>query len=112
MDVPLNEDVANVAREVLKRYEKAGGKVDHIKITHNLAEAAKVSRIKGAKVCYAWKASTLQPWEFTAHIMRENLENGLNLQIYTVAKSITKARSGLTSESFRRTAETSLATQS
>lgn len=90
LDVPLDEDVATVAREVFERYRDAGGKVDHISVTHDPVEAARVSRLKNAKACYAWKASTLQPWKLTAHIMRENLDNGASLQTYTVAKSITK----------------------
>jgi glycine/D-amino acid oxidase-like deaminating enzyme len=42
-----------------------------------------ISRIKDAQACYAWPASTLQPWKLTAHIMRDNLKNGVNLQTYT-----------------------------
>jgi glycine/D-amino acid oxidase-like deaminating enzyme len=94
LDVPLDEEVAKVAKEVFDRYQKAGGKVDHIKVTHDPAEAVKISRLKNAKACYAWKASTLQPWKLTAHIMRDNLEKGANLQTYTVARSITKNQTG------------------
>jgi glycine/D-amino acid oxidase-like deaminating enzyme len=94
MDVPLDEEVAKVAKEVFDRYRDAGGKVDHIQVTHDPAEAAKITRIKGAKACYSWKASTLQPWKLTAHIMRENLKKGASLQTNTVANSITKDELG------------------
>ncbi|CAO2658539.1 Nn.00g062620.m01.CDS01 [Neocucurbitaria sp. VM-36] len=94
LDVPLDDEVAELARDVFERYAKAGGKVDHIKVTHDPAKAAKISRIQGAKACYSWQASTLQPWKLTAHIMRENLMNGANLQTHTVAQSISKDKSG------------------
>jgi glycine/D-amino acid oxidase-like deaminating enzyme len=94
LDVPVDEEVAKVAKEMFEKYADAGGKVDHIKVTHNPEEAAKISRIKSAKACYAWKASTLQPWKLTAHIMRNNIKKGVNLQTYTVAKSITTDESG------------------
>lgn len=91
LDVPVDDEVARLAKEVFERYREAGGKVDHIKVTHDHADAARVSRIKDAKACYAWQASTLQPWKLTAHVMRNNLEKGVNLQTYTVATSIKKA---------------------
>jgi glycine/D-amino acid oxidase-like deaminating enzyme len=90
LDVPVDEEVAKVAKEVFERYREAGGKVDHIKVTQDPVEAARISRIKGAKASYAWKASTLQPWKLTAHVMRENLKNGANLQTYTAARTIIK----------------------
>ncbi|KZM23620.1 uncharacterized protein EKO05_0007458 [Ascochyta rabiei] len=94
LDVPVDDEVAKVAKETFDRYREAGGKVDHIKVTQDPAEAARRSRIKYAKACYAWQASTLQPWKLTAHIMRENLESGANLQTYTVATSISEATEG------------------
>lgn len=94
LDVPVDDDVAMVAKEVFERYKGAGGKVDHIKVTNNATEAAHISRIKTAKACYAWQASTLQPWKLTAHIMRENLKSGANLQTYTVAISVSEAIEG------------------
>ena len=94
LDVPLDDEVAKLAREVFERYASVGGKVDHIKVTQDPTEAAKRSRIKGAKACYSWQASTLQPWKLTAHIMRENLKRGANLQTYTVATSISKDETG------------------
>jgi glycine/D-amino acid oxidase-like deaminating enzyme len=93
MDVPLDEEVAKTAKEVFERYQEAGGKVDHIQVTHDPAEAAKISKLKSAKACYAWKASTLQPWKLTAHIMRKNLDQGVNLQTHTMARSVTKGDS-------------------
>ncbi|RYE00557.1 MAG: FAD-binding oxidoreductase [Sphingobacteriales bacterium] len=50
--------------------------------------------MKSAKACYAWKASTLQPWKLTAHIMRDNIAKGANLQTYTAANTITKDDTG------------------
>ncbi|KAF2441765.1 DAO-domain-containing protein [Karstenula rhodostoma CBS 690.94] len=93
-DVPLDDDVAKIAKECFERYRDLGGKVDHIKVTHDPVKAARISRIKNAKACYSWNASTLQPWKLTAHIMRENLKNGVNLQTYTLAKSIAADSSG------------------
>ncbi|KAJ4357796.1 uncharacterized protein N0V89_002372 [Didymosphaeria variabile] len=87
-DVPLDDDVAKVAKECFERYRDLGGRVEHIKVTHDPAEAVRISRIKKAKACYAWHASTLQPWKLTAHIMRENLKNGIHLQTYTLAKNV------------------------
>lgn len=94
MDVPIDEEVAKVAKEMFERYVDAGGKVDHLIVTSDPVEAAKLSGIKNAKACYSWKASTLQPWKLTAHIMRNNLDKGINLQTYTVARSIVQDRSG------------------
>jgi glycine/D-amino acid oxidase-like deaminating enzyme len=79
-----------MAKEVFERYAEAGGKVEHIKVTHDPVEAAKKSRIRSAKACYAWQASTLQPWKLTAHIKRENITNGANLQTYATAKSVSE----------------------
>ncbi|KAF2690895.1 DAO-domain-containing protein [Lentithecium fluviatile CBS 122367] len=88
LDVPLDVEVAKTGREVFERYRSLGGKVDHIRVTDDPAEAFKVTRIKTAKACYAWQASTLQPWKLTAHIMRDNLKKGVNLQTHTVAISV------------------------
>ncbi|KAL1612377.1 hypothetical protein SLS60_000603 [Paraconiothyrium brasiliense] len=87
-DVPLDDDVANVAKECFERYRDLGGRVEHIEVTHDPAEAVRRSRIKNAKACYAWHASTLQPWKLTAHIMKENLKRGIHLQTYTLAKKV------------------------
>ena len=88
LDVPLDEEVAKIAKEIFERYAEAGGKVDHIQVTHDPVEAAQKSRIKNAKACYSWQASTLQPWKLTAHIMRDNISKGANLQTHTTANSI------------------------
>lgn len=94
LDVPVDDEVARLAKEVFERYREAGGKVDRITVTQEPADAARVSGVKNAKACYAWQASTLQPWKLTAHVMRNNLEKGANLQTYTVATSVTKATGG------------------
>ncbi|ORY11139.1 FAD dependent oxidoreductase-domain-containing protein [Clohesyomyces aquaticus] len=92
-DVPLDHEVAKIAKEMFDRYVEVGGKVDHIKVTQDPVEAAKVSRIKSAKACYAWPASTLQPWKLTASIMRDNINHGANLQTFTVAQSVVESPS-------------------
>ncbi|KAF3036974.1 hypothetical protein E8E12_008379 [Didymella heteroderae] len=94
MDVPIDDKVARLSKEIFDRYEEAGGRIDHVKVTQDPVEAARITRIKDAKACYAWQASTLQPWKLTAHIMRGNVETGANLQTYTVAKSVTKSAGG------------------
>ncbi|KAL3453240.1 FAD dependent oxidoreductase-domain-containing protein [Aspergillus insuetus] len=88
LDVPVTPEVAATAKTNFERYKAAGGKVDHIKVTHDPATAAEISQIKDAQACYAWTASTLYPWKLTAHIMRENLKKGINLQTRTKATSV------------------------
>ncbi|KAL4995649.1 FAD dependent oxidoreductase-domain-containing protein [Aspergillus recurvatus] len=83
LDVPTTPDVAAIAKRNFEWFQAAGGKVDHIKVTHDPTEASKISHIRDAQACYAWSASTLYPWKLTAHIMRENLERGVNLQTRT-----------------------------
>ncbi|KAH6639729.1 FAD dependent oxidoreductase-domain-containing protein [Boeremia exigua] len=94
LDVPVDDEVARLAKEVFDRYKEAGGRTNHIKVTQDPADAARVSRIKDAKACYAWPASTLQPWKLTAHVMRNNIKAGANLQTYTTATSISEATEG------------------
>ncbi|KAJ4378376.1 hypothetical protein N0V86_006077 [Didymella sp. IMI 355093] len=94
LDVPVDDEVARLAKEVFDRYKEAGGRVDHIKSTQEPGEAAQITRINDAKACYAWQASTLQPWKLTAHVMRDNLMKGANLQTYTVATSVTGSDRG------------------
>jgi glycine/D-amino acid oxidase-like deaminating enzyme len=90
LDVPTTPEVANDAKGVFDAFKDAGGKIDQIKVTQDPTEAAEISRIKDAQVCYAWPASTLQPWKLTAHIMRDNLKNGINLQTNTTFTQIIK----------------------
>ncbi|KAJ4303520.1 hypothetical protein N0V90_002416 [Kalmusia sp. IMI 367209] len=44
LDVPISRDAADLARLSFERYKAAGGRVDHIKVTHDPAEAARVRR--------------------------------------------------------------------
>ncbi|KAL6238259.1 hypothetical protein BDW75DRAFT_228082 [Aspergillus navahoensis] len=85
LDVPITPDVAAIAKKNFERFQAAGGKVDHVKVTHDPTEASKISHIKDAQACYAWPAPTLYPWKLTAHIMRGNLRRGVNLQTRTKA---------------------------
>ncbi|KAL4748649.1 hypothetical protein BDW72DRAFT_205452 [Aspergillus terricola var. indicus] len=91
LDVPTTPDVAAVAKRNFERFQATGGKVDHVKSTHDPTEASRfISRIKDAQACYAWSASTLYPWKLTAHIMRDNLQKGVNLQTRTKVTQIIK----------------------
>ncbi|KAL2825000.1 FAD dependent oxidoreductase [Aspergillus cavernicola] len=88
LDVPVTPEVADATKKNFERFKAVGGKVDHIKVTHDPPIAAEISRIRDALACYAWPASTLYPWKLTAHIMRENLEKGVNLQTRTKVTSV------------------------
>ncbi|KAH8881112.1 DAO-domain-containing protein [Thozetella sp. PMI_491] len=94
LDVPMTQEVAAAAKDNFDRFKAAGGKTDHIKVTLDPTEASKISRLKGAQACYAWPASTLQPWKLTAHIMGRNLEKGpnLNLQTRTLVKKVVPSK--------------------
>ncbi|KAH7177066.1 FAD dependent oxidoreductase [Dactylonectria macrodidyma] len=94
LDVPVTPEVADVAKNHFERFKAAGGKVDHIRVTHDPTEAVKLSRIKDAQACYAWPASTLHPWKLSAHIMHENLKKGVNLQTHTKATRIVQSPRG------------------
>ncbi|KAL4809927.1 FAD dependent oxidoreductase-domain-containing protein [Aspergillus unguis] len=93
LDVPVTPEVADIAKSTFERFKNAGGRVDHIKVTHDPAEARQISRIKDAQACYAWPASTLYPWKLTAHIMRDNIKKGVNFQTRTKATQIIKSSS-------------------
>ncbi|KAL5333332.1 FAD dependent oxidoreductase-domain-containing protein [Aspergillus crustosus] len=93
LDVPVTPEVAATAKKNFNRYKAAGGKVDHITVTHNPAKAREKSKIKDAQACYSWSASTLYPWKLTAHIMRENLNKGVNLQTRTKVTQVTRSQS-------------------
>lgn len=96
LDVAMTPEVATLAKDVFERYKSAGGKVDHIKVSQDPAEASKISRLKEAQACFAWPASTLQPWKLVAHIMRSNIaqEPRFNLQTYTTVRKVTKGSEG------------------
>lgn len=88
MDVPMTPQVADTTKDIFDSFKSAGGTVDHIKVTYDPVEASKLSRIKDAQSCYAWPASTLQPWKLAAHIMRDNLRKGVNLQTRTTVTNV------------------------
>lgn len=91
LDVAMTPEVATLAKDVFERCKAAGGKTDHITVTDEPSEASKISRLKGAQACFAWPASTLQPWKLVAHIMRSNIaqEPRFNLQTYTTVRKVT-----------------------
>ncbi|KAK8073571.1 hypothetical protein PG994_004470 [Apiospora phragmitis] len=87
LDVPLDAETAALAWDVFERYKAAGGKFDHINVTTDPEEAARITRLKDAQACYAWPAATLQPRKLVAELMRVNLAAGVNLQTFTPARS-------------------------
>ncbi|KAJ7056805.1 DAO-domain-containing protein [Mycena amicta] len=89
LDVAMTEDVVEKALSVWEAYKAYGGNVDHIQYISDPAEAEKISRLKGARAVWAWKASTLYPWKLVAHITKLCLSKGLNLQTWTPAISVT-----------------------
>ncbi|ETS85354.1 hypothetical protein PFICI_03379 [Pestalotiopsis fici W106-1] len=44
-----------------------------------------------SKACYAWPAATLNPWKLAAHVMRESLKRGVNLQTRTEVSRVVHA---------------------
>ncbi|KAJ6071620.1 hypothetical protein N7499_009634 [Penicillium canescens] len=92
LDVPITPEEAESAKKTFERYKAAGGRVDHIQVTHDPKKAAEISQIKDAQACYAWPASTLHPWKFAAHVMRSNIQRGVNLQTNTRATKVVPSR--------------------
>ncbi|PVH74127.1 DAO-domain-containing protein [Cadophora sp. DSE1049] len=92
LDVPTSSASARATKEAYEGLKAAGGIVDHIKVTLDPVEASKISRIKDAQACYAWPASTLNPWKLTAHIMRSNLQNDrFNLQTHAQVTGVSRS---------------------
>ncbi|KAH7410599.1 FAD dependent oxidoreductase-domain-containing protein [Cadophora sp. MPI-SDFR-AT-0126] len=92
LDVPTTSATAHATKAAYECLKAAGGKTDHIKVTLDPVEASKISRIKDAQACYAWPASTLNPWKLTAHIMRSNLQsNKFNLQTHTLVTGVSRS---------------------
>lgn len=93
LDVAMTPEVATLANDVFERCKSAGGKVDHVKVTLDPVEAHRITRLKGAQACFAWPASTLQPWKLVAHIMTGNVaqEPRFNLQTYTTVRKVTES---------------------
>ncbi|WWC66135.1 uncharacterized protein I206_100035 [Kwoniella pini CBS 10737] len=82
-DVYMTEEVAKLAEKTITEYKAAGGDVSKIDVITDPAEAERISRIRGAKALYAWNASTLHPWKLVAHVNKQSLALGLNLQTWT-----------------------------
>jgi hypothetical protein len=49
LDVPTTPDVAAIAKRNFEHFQAAGGKTDHIKVTHDPTEASKVCSISANK---------------------------------------------------------------
>uniref|UniRef100_A0A8H7K554 FAD dependent oxidoreductase domain-containing protein n=1 Tax=Bionectria ochroleuca TaxID=29856 RepID=A0A8H7K554_BIOOC len=95
LDVPVTWESADDAKEIFERYKTAGGNFDHIKVTNDPVKARQVSRINGAKACYAWPASTVHPLKLAAHVMSENLKKGVNLQTRTTVTQVVESNKQL-----------------
>ncbi|KAJ6493199.1 DAO-domain-containing protein [Mycena sanguinolenta] len=93
LDVAMSKEVASYLGGIYNDYKAYGGKVDHINYISDATEAEKVSRLKGAQVLWAWKASTFYPWKFVAHLMKSCLSKGLNLQTWTTVTSVSASPS-------------------
>ncbi|KAJ7185227.1 DAO-domain-containing protein [Mycena filopes] len=87
-DVAMSEEVASDTAAIFDAYKAYGGKVDHIRYISDPTETEQISRLKGAQALWAWPASTLYPWKLVAHLMKACLAEGLNLQTWTPATSV------------------------
>ncbi|WVW82635.1 hypothetical protein I302_104646 [Kwoniella bestiolae CBS 10118] len=88
LDVLMTDEVAEVAAKTFSDYKAAGGDVSKIEVTTDHCKAEKISRLKGAKAVYAWDASSLHPWKLVAHINKQSLDLGLNLQTWTPVTNV------------------------
>ncbi|KAK0483681.1 DAO-domain-containing protein [Armillaria novae-zelandiae] len=91
LDVAMDEDVATKAASIFERYRAAGGNVDHVEHITDRAEAIKRSRINHAVSVFSWDAASLYPWKLVAHIIMTCLSEGLNLQTWTLVKSVSSS---------------------
>lgn len=57
-------------------------------------EAARISRVRDAKSLYIYRGATLSPWKLVAHILRDALQRGLNLQTNTTVTGISPGADG------------------
>ncbi|KAL1407892.1 hypothetical protein Q8F55_007328 [Vanrija albida] len=89
LDVLMDTESASVAAKTFTAFAAAGGDTSKVEVTTTPAEAAKKSRLPGAQAAYAWDAATLHPWKLVAHVIRQCLDLGLNLQTWTPATTIT-----------------------
>ncbi|KAK0503316.1 DAO-domain-containing protein [Armillaria luteobubalina] len=88
LDVTMNEKVATKAASIFERCRTAGGNVDHVEHITDRTEAIKRSRINHAVSVFSWDAASLYPWKLVAHIITTCLSKGLNLQTWTLVKSV------------------------
>ncbi|WWD17602.1 hypothetical protein CI109_102043 [Kwoniella shandongensis] len=84
LDVLMSDEVAEIAAKTFADLKEAGGDVSKIDVTSDPVRAE-----KGAKAVYAWDASTLHPWKLVAHVTKQSLDLGLNLQTWTPVTSVT-----------------------
>ncbi|WRT64413.1 uncharacterized protein IL334_001345 [Kwoniella shivajii] len=80
LDVLMTKELAETAAKNFSDFELAGGDTSKIEVTTESVEAE--------KAVYAWDASSLHPWKLVAHINRQSLDLGLNLQTWTPVTDI------------------------
>lgn len=67
---------------------------ESVEFFDNPQTAAKISRIKEAKSLYVYRGATLFPWKLVAHVLRDALHKGLNLQTTTPATEVRPGQKG------------------
>ncbi|KII89732.1 hypothetical protein PLICRDRAFT_39889 [Plicaturopsis crispa FD-325 SS-3] len=93
LDVAMTAEIAQAGISEFEAYARAGGNVSRVQMITDKAEAARISRIKGAEAVWRWPATTFYPWKVVAHILESALALGLNLQTHTRVTSVTRAAS-------------------
>lgn len=67
---------------------------ENIQVITDPEEAARISKVAGAKSLFIYRGSTLYPWKLVEHILRDALSKGLNLQTRTAAEQVRPAENG------------------
>ncbi|KAJ6535049.1 DAO-domain-containing protein [Mycena capillaripes] len=90
LEIARDQEPADEVASIYATYKSYFPDDDHIRMYINdSTEAEKLTRIKGAKAVWSYKASTLHPWKLVSYIIRMGLAKGLNLQTWTTAYSVT-----------------------
>ncbi|KAL4985439.1 FAD dependent oxidoreductase-domain-containing protein [Aspergillus falconensis] len=94
IDVMLDEDYAAALKRGHDKLVEGG--VEPAKQTRYFGpqEAGKVSGIKGARACFAYKAGHLWPYKLIMHLLQKAVDKGVNLQTHTPVVSISPTESG------------------